>query len=548
MGETKPLGRQKWRCLKSMAGWAFRFVLASLLALSGTILFLTTPAQAQITGSVPTATIGKPYTATFNQSSSCSGVWFGGATNLNAMVNQGLTVTPVSSTTVTVAGIPQGPNTGSWPITIDDWAGGCAPLTLTFTVVKPSLTLDTATLPMGEENSPYSGWVKASGSTPTFTYSLAGGMLPPGLGLSSSGLISGIPPPGSAGNYYFTVEVSDSTQPNLVTASPLTAQQSFFIVIERGHYTATVSIGTGLEADRTQVYIGGDAAGDLGGGESTNFLVPLGTSTTIRVDETVPHPSDGRTRFVAEDPEQMVSESHPSAHFAYYSEYLIELETDPRGIASLPGSGWHKPGATVKASAPDVVKPPGEEDTKYCFCEWREPSGAELKDQDLILTVQGPGSYVAKYETYYLLTLTSEYSDNQISWHLAGSQAEWNVASPRVRMSGLVGLFGGTRIAVNDSGTTRMDGPKEIPIEYKSHYTWAVILMSLAGVVIISGAYAAYRYGRQRPLARRPAAGRATQKLPAGAGRRKARPSVSRAVSRTEPKKPGRKRSQRVED
>ncbi|MBL7209639.1 MAG: putative Ig domain-containing protein [Dehalococcoidia bacterium] len=510
------------RDIKAIVICAARLILACLmastLALLGTVFFAATPAHAQqITVSLPTATVGKPYTASFQQVGACGGGW-GGLTALGPVFAQFPGVVPaVTPTTWSISGIPQGPS-GTWNVVIDD-GGVCGPLNLTFTVVDPHLTFNTAMLPPGEESILYYTMLRASASAPPLTYTLVNGMLPPGLGLSPNGVISGVPIPGTFGNYYFTVQVTDSTQPAALLPAPLqppplTAQQSFFILIQRGRYTASISIGEGLEHGRTNVYTGGELAGDLEGGESGSFLVPLGEGSTVRVQETVDDPTQEGVRYKAEDAEQRVNQSDPNAYFVYYAEYLIDLQTDPSGIASLAGSGWQPAGTTVRASAPEVVEPPGEEGTQYRFSHWWLPDGAKASDQDLVVTVDEPGSCIARYDTYYLLTLTSEYSDDQTSWHLAGSQPEWSVASPEVRMPGIVGAFGGKYKAVNPSGTAHMTVPQTVTVEYESHYALAAFLMSLVALTIIAAGYGVYRYALQPRLAPALPPSRAARRLP----------------------------------
>jgi hypothetical protein len=55
---------------------------------------------------------------------------------------------------------------------------------------------------------PYSTTLAASGGTPGYTWSLISGALPPGLGISTGGVISGTPT--ATGTYIFTVKVTDS--------------------------------------------------------------------------------------------------------------------------------------------------------------------------------------------------------------------------------------------------------------------------------------------------------------------------------------------------
>jgi uncharacterized protein (TIGR03437 family) len=60
----------------------------------------------------------------------------------------------------------------------------------------------------------------ATGGTPPYTFTLMGGSLPPGLGLASTGTISGTPT--TAGSYTFTVKVTDSAGNSAVGTFTLT--------------------------------------------------------------------------------------------------------------------------------------------------------------------------------------------------------------------------------------------------------------------------------------------------------------------------------------
>ncbi len=64
-------------------------------------------------------------------------------------------------------------------------------------------------LPGGKVGHNYSALLNASGGNPPYHWSIAGGHLPKGLSLSSSGVISGTPK--KAGNSSFTVEAMDTT-------------------------------------------------------------------------------------------------------------------------------------------------------------------------------------------------------------------------------------------------------------------------------------------------------------------------------------------------
>jgi len=70
------------------------------------------------------------------------------------------------------------------------------------------LTIGTSSLPNAQAGAFYSQSLVASGGSPAYTWSLAGGALPPGLNLNSSGTISGFA--SGSGAYNLTVRVTDS--------------------------------------------------------------------------------------------------------------------------------------------------------------------------------------------------------------------------------------------------------------------------------------------------------------------------------------------------
>src|SRR5262245_39668707 len=73
----------------------------------------------------------------------------------------------------------------------------------------PSFGISTSTLPVGGVDVPYSPTLQVTGGTSPYVWTLAlGSSLPPGLGLSSTGTISGTPT--TLGTFTFGVSVRDS--------------------------------------------------------------------------------------------------------------------------------------------------------------------------------------------------------------------------------------------------------------------------------------------------------------------------------------------------
>ena len=90
-------------------------------------------------------------------------------------------------------------------------AAGRAP-SVTLSYPLPALSVTTATLPDGTAGTAYtSTTLDATGGVSPYTWSVPPGTLPPGLALSSSGVISGTP--SSPGTFSFTVTVTDAENP-----------------------------------------------------------------------------------------------------------------------------------------------------------------------------------------------------------------------------------------------------------------------------------------------------------------------------------------------
>ena len=76
-------------------------------------------------------------------------------------------------------------------------------------VITPLTITSSSTLTSGSTGTSYTLTLTASGGTSPYSWSVASGSLPPGLSLSSSGVLSGTPD--TPDSYSFTVQVTDST-------------------------------------------------------------------------------------------------------------------------------------------------------------------------------------------------------------------------------------------------------------------------------------------------------------------------------------------------
>ena len=274
-----------------------------------------------------------------------------------------------------------------------------------------------------------------------------------------------------------------------------TDDQGFFIHVKRGTYEAIISIDSSLKDGETKVFVEGSLVTSLTGSQSAHLNFDVGTSHTVTIDSVVEHPTKDNIKFKAETDRIVISEQSPNAHFSYYTEYFIKLETVPPQVTDLTGSGWYKEEYIFNTHAPTDVEDDSSSDIQYRFTHWLIPTGETVKNDNLSLTISAPGTIIANYDTYYQLTLVSPYGEPEENtwWYKAGSQAEWGVKTAEVPMSGILGFFGGKLKAVNYGNTVTMDAPQTVTVVWEPDYTMPYILIPLSVLLIILVAFGIYK-------------------------------------------------------
>ncbi|TIU97633.1 MAG: autotransporter outer membrane beta-barrel domain-containing protein, partial [Mesorhizobium sp.] len=173
-----------------------------------TVNVTITPATSPITVSpatLPTPAIGVFYDQTL---SSTGGVAPYTYTSGGGSLPPGLSL----ASNGRISGTPTGSGPYNYTVHVTD---STSPTQLTadksysFTVPGPTLVVSPTNPPDGAQGIPYSQQFSTSGGTAPYTYSLDSGSLPPGLTLSSSGLLSGTPT--TQGSFTFTIKSQDST-------------------------------------------------------------------------------------------------------------------------------------------------------------------------------------------------------------------------------------------------------------------------------------------------------------------------------------------------
>ncbi|HMX29108.1 MAG TPA: putative Ig domain-containing protein, partial [Blastocatellia bacterium] len=116
----------------------------------------------------------------------------------------GLTLTMAGA----LSGTPRG--VGGFNFTVTAAAGGCTVQRLYTLVINcPTITISPAALPAAVVGTAYNQTLTATGGSGTQTFAVTAGTLPPGLSLSSAGILSGTPT--QAGVYNFDIGVSSNT-------------------------------------------------------------------------------------------------------------------------------------------------------------------------------------------------------------------------------------------------------------------------------------------------------------------------------------------------
>jgi hypothetical protein len=153
------------------------------------------------TTSLPPGTLAQVYTATLAANGGGGDyVW----TLLSGALPTGVTL---DSETGALSGVPTGPGTFEFVIGAEDQHGRRSSRTFAIGVAS-AIVVTTDALVEGRLGSRYSVSLAADGGSGRYTWTLAGGSLPPGLTLSSRGVISGRP--SAAGVYTFSVHVRDA--------------------------------------------------------------------------------------------------------------------------------------------------------------------------------------------------------------------------------------------------------------------------------------------------------------------------------------------------
>ena len=388
-------------------------------------------------------------------------------------------------------------NTATVTLNVVDFAPPCV------TDINPTF------YPVAWEGLPFAMTMTAAGGVGPLFWTADG--LPAGLSVTDpiNGVISGTPILGTCGIYTVTASVSDNgTCP---FCCPVISRPFILIVdcwanypgiLYGGSCDFKVEVGTGLTQGQANVLVDGSHKAALGGGQSQIFTSIPCESHLVMVDQTVTAPGTN-TRFSVVGPNtKQVTDVENYAFFNYAQEVFIQTASNPAGLTQPPGAGYYAIGSNFTSNAPGTVENQAQAGMKYVFKNWLLPDGTTRPNANLAYSINQGGTVTAVYDTYYQLTLKSDYpAINENSWEKAGSTATWNLSLHAVPMQGFWGFFGGVQSPVNAAGSQVMNGPSTVEIRWRYNYTMPIVAIVIILLVIV-GLIFLVRWLRSKPAAK----------------------------------------------
>jgi hypothetical protein len=265
-----------------------------------------------------------------------------------------------------ISGTPTAAGNYSFGVQVSDSSSPALTASRTFSIVVNSasvLTITTAAaLPAATTGNGYSVALTATGGAPPYAWALTGGNMPPGLIISSAGVISGTPT--TAGNYSLGVQVSDRSSPTLTTSRTFTLLVVSPLMITTSTlpngtvaktYSATLTASEGTSPYSWSVSVGTlppgltlSTEGVISGTPATASTVSF---TVLATDSAAPPQTAAKTLTITIQSQVTITTSTPLPVAVVGAFYSLTLEAP--GISPLTWtviSGIAPPGMTLTTS------------------------------------------------------------------------------------------------------------------------------------------------------------------------------------------------------
>ncbi|WP_031499129.1 putative Ig domain-containing protein [Bryobacter aggregatus] len=260
---------------------------ASVTASFGLSLSISSSTLAITTTSLPGGLVGSSYSGLILASGGTGPYLF---EQTAGTLPAGLSLTQAGG----ISGIPTNAGTFNFTIKASDAASASTTANFSITINSAgSLTITTTSLPTGQVNLNYNVGLTAVGGSFPYSYSIKSGSLPPGLTLSGTGGITGLPT--TPGNYGFVVQLNDNGGQSTQTALSIDITSVGFYIstttlptIQVGQFFTTTLSATGGSAPYSYTIVAGGlpngvsltSSGTLSGVASTSGSYPVTVRAT----------------------------------------------------------------------------------------------------------------------------------------------------------------------------------------------------------------------------------------------------------------------------
>ena len=172
-----------------------------------------------------------------------------------------------------------------------------------------------------------------------------------------------------------------------------------------------------------------------------------------------------------------IEDHYPFIHENGWEKYYLTVETEPSGVATIPGEGWYDEGTSIELEAPAIISI--SPCIQYRFDHWTV-DGNVVSENPIAVQIDGPHIAKAFFVEQYYLTVTSPYdTSGGEGWYDVGETAYATLAIGLEYVDGLA--YGFVCWSGDGSGwdlisdPILMDAPKTLIANWESSQVYGDI-------------------------------------------------------------------------
>jgi len=260
------------------------------------------------------------------------------------------------------------------------------------------------------------------------------------------------------------------------------AQASASFEVTPDTYDVTISLA-GLPTDvATAVQVDGSKVADMKGGDVRVLSYPIGTSHTFQADQYV-NGAAGYRYYCASN--IWTTSAQGSYTFNYATQVYLDVSTDPLTVTDVTPSAWSALGSSTSIlEVPSELE--GSAGVKYRFAEWTV-DGVARAGNGFQITMDAPHKVVAKYNTYFKLTVISDYGNPKgDDYYKSGDTATFSVDTPAgVGIQQVFAGWTGDYTGKDSTASIVMDAPKKVIATWTTSYFQLYLILGVIAVIAV---------------------------------------------------------------